>query len=63
MNSIDEVIKTVYKCYLGKDLGYRTCKIYDFVKDGCGKIFFYTYSTSKDTILNFIKRCEKEGLL
>ena len=60
---MDETILYLYKCYLGKDLLYRTGMICEFVKEKNGDEFFYKYSTQKDTILEFIKKCKDKGLL
>jgi hypothetical protein len=60
---MDETIKTVYKCYIGKELMYRAAQIVDFVKEEGGKSFFELYSSEIDSILDFIKRCETQNLL
>jgi len=58
-----ETISFLYKCYLGKNLMYRTAIIYEFVKDYGGAEFFLKHSTEIDTILDFIRRCEDKDLL
>ena len=59
---MDEVISYIYKCYLGKHLLYRTAMIHELVTK-YGADFFYKYSTERDTILDFIRKCEDKGLL
>jgi len=60
---MDPIIKLVYKCYLGKTMGYRLTAIVDLVKNHDGKKeFFDKYSTSKDSIMDFLKRVEEKGI-
>lgn len=49
-----------YKCYLGRDLGFRVQSIYDFLRYG-GREFFSQYSTEIDTIADFINRCDAKS--
>ena len=58
-----ETIKYVYKCYIGKHLLYRTAMIVKFAKDNNGWPFFLQYSQPKDTVLEFLLKCEKLELL
>lgn len=58
---MDPIIKQVYLCYLGKDLGYRTASIIQLLEKG-DKWFFQTYGTKLDSISDFIRRGEKTGL-
>jgi len=60
---MDDTIKTIYACYLGKEKLYRTARIVEFVKDNGGKWFFELYSSEVDSIMDFIKRCEAMNLL
>ena len=55
-------VKRVYRCYLGKSLGHRTYNIIDGIKKDNIKDFFKKYSTTVDTISDFIRRGEKLGL-
>jgi hypothetical protein len=57
-----EVIDMVYRCYLRKTMGERLAAICEFVKEHDGKEFFKKYSTSTDSIMEFLKKCEKKGL-
>lgn len=57
-----EKITYIYKCYLGKELMYRTIMIHEFIEKYSSS-FFYTYSTDEDSIIDFIIKCEDMGLL
>jgi len=57
-----EWFRIAYTCYLGKEKGTRLFSILELVKNHCGELFFEKYSTSKDTILDFIKRCRNAGV-
>ena len=60
---MDPIIKLVYKCYLGKTMGERLTAIVKLVKEYDGKSeFFDKYSTTKDSIMDFLKRVEKKGI-
>lgn len=54
-------IATIYKCYLGGHLFYRTYIIDNFILSG-GKCFFKTYGTKIDSISGFISKGEAIGL-
>lgn len=58
---MSELVKTIYKCYRGNSLGYRTAAIDSFVRTG-GKWFFKEYGTGVDSISGFISKAEKLGL-
>ena len=58
---MNPIVKQVYLCYLGKDLGYRTASILKLLEKG-NKWFFQMYGTKSDSILDFIQRGEKTGL-
>lgn len=55
-------LKILYKCYLGKNKGIRLDAIFEFIKQHNGREFFKKFSTVKDSILDFLKRCDKEGI-
>ena len=59
---MDEMIRLVYVAYLGKTIGVRLGTICKLVKEHDGKEFFKQYSTSKDSIMEFLKKCEAKGL-
>ena len=59
---MDKMIKRVYECYLGRDLGYRTGAILQFVKDEDGRDFFEKYSEPTDSVMSFIKKVDNKGL-
>jgi len=51
----------VYRCYLGKDMGFRLQWIYNFLSKRMGRLYFNKYSTEKDSVADFIKRCDEKG--
>jgi hypothetical protein len=53
----------VYKSYLGATLGRRLSSIMTFIEEYYGVCFFKKYSTKKDSILAFIKKCEEKELI
>ncbi len=57
-----EVIDMVYRCYLGKTMGERLGAIAKFMKEHDGKEFFEKYSTPGDSIMEFLKKVEAQGL-
>lgn len=59
---MNNMVKKVYKCYLGSSLMYRTVVIHKFVSKEGGKEIFKTYGTSKDSISGFIKKVEEAGI-
>lgn len=56
---MDETVKMLYKCYLGKDKGRRIVAIWAFVEKHDGRRFFEKYSTPKDSILDYLKKADK----
>lgn len=58
---MDEVVRLLYIAYLGKEMGTRIGAISKLVKHHDGRKFFEQYSTSKDSILDFLKRCDAKG--
>jgi len=58
---MDQDVKWLYLCYLCKSLGSRVYNICEFVKDG-GRVVFDAYSTDKDSILEFLKKCDAAGV-
>ena len=58
---MDEIIKRVYKCYLGKNMIYRTASIMNMLENN-NESFFYIYGTNTDSILDFIKRGKRKEL-
>jgi len=60
---MDPIIKLVYKCYLGKTMGYRLEAIVKLVKKLDGKKeFFDKYSMQNDSIMEFLKKVESKGI-
>ena len=59
---MDERFKLIYTGYLGKEMQNRLPAIIDFVTKFNGRAFFDKYSTYKDSILDFLKRCDAEGI-
>ncbi|KKL91011.1 hypothetical protein LCGC14_1898960 [marine sediment metagenome] len=57
-----EIIDLVYRCYLGKTMGKRLGAICKLVKEYEGKEFFKKYSMPGDSIIEFLEKCEKQGL-
>ena len=55
-------VRQVYKCYMGKDLWSRTCGILEGLKHHNLLPFFQEYSTDIDSIFDFIRRGEEKGL-
>lgn len=62
LNKMDEMIRFVYIAYLGNTMGVRIGAICELVKDHEGKEFFKLYSTSKDSIIEFLEKCKAKGL-
>jgi len=56
-----EWLQILYTCYLGKTKGRRLGAIVNFVKEHEGMKFFEEYSTSTDSILDFLKKVEARG--
>lgn len=50
----------VYRCYLGRDKGFRLQWIYSFLKKRMGRLYFDNYSTEKDSIADFIRKCDEK---
>lgn len=61
-NLMPKWIRTLYMCYLGKDMAKRLGAICDFLKTHDGESFFEIHSTASDSIQDFIKRCKKANL-
>ena len=61
-NKIEEKIRLIYVAYLGKTMGVRLGAICELIKEHDGKEFFKQYSTSTDSIMVFLKKCEARGL-
>ena len=59
---MDKIIELVYKSYLGKTKGHRLSAIVELVKKHKGKEFFDKYSTSSDSIMDFLIRVEAKGI-
>jgi len=59
---MDEAIMLVYMAYLGKEMGQRLVAICKLVRDHEGKDFFKQYSTSNDSIMEFLNKCEARDL-
>lgn len=60
---VDPIIKLVYKCYLGKTKGQRLEAIVRLIRRHNGKKdFFDKYSTSTDSIMEFLKKVEAKGI-
>lgn len=57
-----KIIDLVYRCYLGKTMGIRLGSICKLVKRYDGKEFFKKYSTHEDSVMEFLKKCEAQGL-
>lgn len=55
-------LQVLYMCYLGKTKGRRLSAICRFVKEHDGREFFDQYSTQKDSIIEFLKKCDARGL-
>lgn len=56
---MDEVVKLVYRSYLGKNLNRRLVAIWTFVEQHNGREFFEKYSTQKDSILDYLKKADE----
>lgn len=54
--------KYIYKCYLGKEKSNRLLAITKFVLDLGGRHFFDQFSTTKDSIRDFLIKCESLDL-
>ena len=55
---MDEWLKLLYLSYLGRDMGIRLDAIIKLVRHHDGRKFFNKYSSSDDSILDFLKRCD-----
>ena len=55
-------LRTLYTCYLGKDMGIRMQAIMVFISNLEAEWFFEQYSTSKDSIKDFLRRVKDAGL-
>jgi hypothetical protein len=60
--TIPDWLKTLYVCYLGKNKGIRLDAIIAFAKHHNGREFFDRFSMPGDSIIEFLKKCEKAGL-
>ena len=54
---MDDMVRTLYMCYLGPTLAYRTVSVVMAISDY--RRVFEKYGTSIDSISNFISRGEK----
>ena len=55
---MDEIVKLVYRCYLGKDMHRRLVAIWTLVESHEGRRFFEQYSTTTDSILDYLKKAD-----
>jgi len=59
---LNKYFKLVYKSYIGRTMSERVAAIIELVNENGGREFFNDYSTSKDSILDFLKRFDDEGV-
>jgi hypothetical protein len=57
-----EFLRTLYICYLGKNMGIRMQAIITFIVKLESEWFFDQYSTSVDSIKDFLQRVKKANL-
>ena len=59
---LNKYFKLVYKSYIGRTMSERVAAIIELVNENGGREIFNDYSTSKDSILDFLKRFDDEGV-
>ena len=59
---MDQYHKLIYLSYLGKEMPTRLQAIIDFVRTYDGRDLFNNYSTSEDSILSFLSKCDAKGI-
>ena len=57
-----DFLRTLYACYLGKSKGIRMQAIAYFIINLEAEWFFRQYSTSTDSIMDFLNRIRRSGL-